>query len=210
MAEMNQNAFTCEMPRSESSTEILENTLHTPTTSTGTDDEAGAPQDVDDSENIRVPFSVAIVGMAMRLPGGVSCEKESWEFLVSKRDGWRKVPDTRYNINAFHDDSKTGAIQTQHVYFLEQDIAQFDTGFFSIGKAEATRLDPQQRLLLEIIWECMENGGQTGWQGKNIGCYVGVFGEDWLELKTKDPQDNDRYYVVGAGDYAISNCISYI
>ena len=55
----------------------------------------------------------------------------------------------------------------------------------------------------------MENGGQTGWQGKNIGCYVGVFGEDWLELKTKDTQDNDRYRVVGAGDYALSNRVSY-
>lgn len=67
---------TCEVPPSESSTEILENALDTPTTSSGTDDEPGAPQDVDDTENTRVPFPVAIVGMAMRLPGGVSCEKE--------------------------------------------------------------------------------------------------------------------------------------
>ena len=98
--------------------------------STGTDHQVGAPQDVDDAEDIRVPFPVAIIGMAMRLPGGVSCEKEFWEFLVNKRDGLCKVPDTRYNIDAFHDPSRTGAIRTQNGYFLEQDIAQFDTGLF--------------------------------------------------------------------------------
>lgn len=81
--------------------------------------------------------------------------------------------------------------------------------FFSTGKAEAAKLDLQQQLLLEVIWECMENGGQTGWQGKNIGCYVGAFGEDWLELRIKDTQDIDRFYTVGAGDYAISNRVSY-
>jgi len=211
MAEIIENALTCGVPLSGKSAEILENALHTPTTSSGTDDETRSPQDVDDIEGTHVPFPVAIVGMAMRLPGGVSCEKEFWDFLVNKRDGLCKVPDTRYNIDAFHDDSgsRAGAIRTQHGYFLEQDIAQFDTGFFGISKAEAAKLDPQQRLLLEIIWECMENGGQTGWRGRNIGCYVGVFGEDWLDLKTKDTQDNDRYRVVGAGDYAISNRISY-
>lgn len=204
-----ENALTCGVPLSGSSTEILENALHTPATSPGTGNETRSPQDVDIIEDARVPFPVAVVGMAMRLPGGVSCEKEFWDFLVNKRDGLCKVPDTRYNIDAFHDDSRTGAIRTQHGYFLEHDIAQFDTGFFGISKAEAAKLDPQQRLLLEIIWECMENGGQTGWRGRNIGCYVGVFGEDWLDLKTKDTQDNDRYRVVGAGDYAISNRISY-
>ena len=35
------------------------------------------------------------------------------------------------------------------------------------------------------------------------------FEEDWLELKTKDAQDIDRCYVVGASDYAISHRVSY-
>lgn len=66
---MDQDVFTCEM-LSESSMEILENT---PTTSTGD------PQDVDGTEDIRVPFPVAIVGMAIRLPGGVSCDRGFWD-----------------------------------------------------------------------------------------------------------------------------------
>lgn len=176
----------------------------------GIGDEKPQPcQDDMDTEDILVPFPIAIVGMAMRLPGGVSCEKEFWDFLINKRDGLCKVPDTRYNIDAFYQESRPGAIRTQHGYFLEHDIRHFDPEFFGLSKVEAAKLDPQQRMLLEITWECMENGGQVGWRGKNIGCYVGVFGEDWLDLKIRDPQDHDRYRVVGAGPYALSNRVSY-
>ncbi|EAW16387.1 putative polyketide synthase [Aspergillus fischeri NRRL 181] len=163
----------------------------------------------DDSDIAPVPFPIAIVGMSMRLPGGVNCEKEFWDFLINKRDGLCRVPDNRYNIDAFYKESTSGAIRTQHGYFLQQDIAHFDASFFGMSKVEAARLDPQQRMLMEIVWECMENGGQTQWRGKNIGCYVGVFGEDWLDLLSKDTQANDRYRVIGAGDFALSNRISY-
>ncbi|KAF7113795.1 hypothetical protein CNMCM5793_004850 [Aspergillus hiratsukae] len=164
----------------------------------------------EDEEIALVPFPVAIVGMAMRLPGGVNCEKEFWDFLLDKKDGHCKVPESRYNIDAFyHKDSIPGSIRTQHGYFLQQDIAHFDAGFFGISKIEAAKLDPQQRMLLEIVWECMENGGQTEWRGSDIGCYVGVFGEDWLDLCSRDPQAIDRYRVVSAGDFALANRVSY-
>ena len=65
-------------------------------------------------------------------------------------------------------------------------LQHLDASFFSMNKTELEKLDPQQRLLLEVVWECMENGGQVGWRGKKIGCYVGVFGEDWLDMAAKD------------------------
>ncbi|KAL4871863.1 thiolase-like protein [Aspergillus spectabilis] len=125
---------------------------------------------------------IAIVGMAMRLPGGVRTEKAFWDMIVEKRDGG---------------------------YFLQEDPAEFDAGFFGISNYEAARLDPQQRLLLEVVWECMEGAGQKDWQGKNIGCYVGVFGEDWLDMSSKDTQQVDRFHVLGTGNFALSNRISY-
>ncbi|GAB1201010.1 hypothetical protein APSETT444_010394 [Aspergillus pseudonomiae] len=163
-------------------------------------------------DNVRedlVPFPIAIVGMGMRLPGGVSSGTEFWNFLVNKRDGLCRVPETRYNVDAFYDEAREGAVRTKHGYFLEQDIVQLDIGFFEISKPEAEKLDPQQRLLLEVVWECMENAGQTNWQGTNIGCFVGVFGEDWLDLLSKDTQQHDRYRVMSAGDFALSNRVSY-
>ena len=74
---------------------------------------------------------------------------------------------------------------------------------------DASKLDPQQRLLLEVVWECMENAGQTDWQGKNIGCYVGTFGEDWLEKTYKDPQTRMEGKTVAYMDFAIANRISH-
>lgn len=206
MGEFISDALTQEVPLNQSSNETPGNVV-----ASNFETDEGTPPHPDDADtdDTHVPFPIAIVGMAMRLPGGVSCEKEFWDFLINKRDGMCKVPDTRYNIDAFHEDSRPGAIRTQNGYFLEHDIRRFDPEFFGISKIEAVKLDPQQRMLLEVTWECMENGGQTGWRGKNIGCYVGVFGEDWLDVKIRDPQDHDRYRVVGAGPYALSNRVSY-
>ncbi|KAJ6131201.1 hypothetical protein N7523_001661 [Penicillium sp. IBT 18751x] len=156
-----------------------------------------------------VPFPIAIVGMAMRLPAGVNTAEKFWEMLINKHDGHCKVPETRYNVDAFYSSSNPGTVKTRHGYYLQDNISHIDGSFFSMSKLEAAKLDPQQRLLLEVVYECMENGGQTNWRGRNIGCFVGVFGEDWLEMSSKDVQHMDRYHVVSAGDFALSNRVSY-
>jgi acyl transferase domain-containing protein len=127
---------------------------------------------------------IAIVGMALRLPGGIKSSSDLWDMLINKRDGRSTIPNTRYNVEAFHNSSpnKPGSVSMQHGYFLQDDLEYLDAAFFSMNKAEVAKLDPQQRLLLEVVWECMESGGQRNWRGKDIGCYVGVFGEDWLDL----------------------------
>ncbi|PGH00300.1 hypothetical protein AJ80_09194 [Polytolypa hystricis UAMH7299] len=156
------------------------------------------------------PPAIAIVGMAMRLPGSVKTSEQFWDMLVNKQDGRCRVPSDRYNIDAFYSATqKPGTVNTEYGYFLRDSIDALDAGFFSMNKIEIAKLDPQQRLLLEVVWECMENGGQTGWRGKDIGCYVGVFGEDWLNLSNKDPQLLDMYHVNGTGDFAVANRVSY-
>ncbi|KAK2758837.1 Type I Iterative PKS [Arachnomyces sp. PD_36] len=154
------------------------------------------------------PPPIAIVGMAMRLPGGVSSAEDLWELLIEKKDGHCPVPDSRYSINAYDGPPGSRSKGPESGYFLREDPAYFDTEFFSINEMEAAKLDPQQRLLLEVVWECMENGGQTSWRGKDIGCYVGVFAEDWLEMMTKDVVHTDRHNVP-ARDFALSNRVSY-
>lgn len=78
-----------------------------------------------------------------------------------------------------------------------------------MSRSEISQLDPQQKLLLEVVYECMESAGQSNWRGSKVGCYVGVFGEDWLDLCNKDTQSFDMYRISGTGDFAISNRISY-
>ncbi|OJZ83134.1 hypothetical protein ASPFODRAFT_142034 [Aspergillus luchuensis CBS 106.47] len=149
---------------------------------------------------------IAIVGMGMRLPGNVNNAGEFWDMLVSGKSGHGPVPQSRYNADAFFDPS-TGPMTG---YFLQEDPSYFDAGAFSIPAKDARLMDPQQRLLLEVVSECLEDAGETGWRGRQIGCYVGVFGEDWLELSLKglDPRP-DRHHALTTGGFALSNRISY-
>ncbi|KAL2844526.1 hypothetical protein BJY01DRAFT_248143 [Aspergillus pseudoustus] len=152
---------------------------------------------------------IAIVGMALRLPGGVKSPDELWKFLIEKRNGVCEVPGTRYTVDSFYSETQARSVKTRHDYYLQEDPACFDAPFFSINSHEAGRMDPQQRQLLEVLWECLESAGETNWRGKNIGCYVGVYGEDWLDLASKDPQHTDRYHILGTGQFALSNRLSY-
>jgi len=74
---------------------------------------------------------------------------------------------------------------------------------------EVGRSDPQQRLMLEVVRECMEDAGETNWRGKRIGCYMGNFGEDWLEMISKESQQYGLYRSTGCGDFMLPNRISY-
>ncbi|KAI9774066.1 MAG: Type I Iterative PKS [Geoglossum simile] len=157
------------------------------------------------------PIPIAICGMAMRLPGGISTAESFWDFLINKKDARIQIPEDRYSIDGFYSPTpRPGMVLMNHGYFLDHlDLQHMDAAFFSMSKAEVERLDPQQRLLLEVVWECLENAGETGWRGKNIGCFIGSFGEDWLDLHAKDTQDFGMYRITGSGDFVLANRISY-
>ena len=154
---------------------------------------------------------LAICGMAMRLPGGVSMEADFWRLLVDKKDACSRVPADRYNIDAFQSNiNKSGTIQTTRGYFLDHlDLAHFDASGFSMTRSELEKLDPQHRLLLELTRECLENAGETGWRGKDIGCYIGTFGEDWLQIQSRDTLESTSSRIAGYGDYLLANRVSY-
>lgn len=163
------------------------------------------------SSHQRRPSEIAIVGMGMRLPGNVRTAEQFWDLLVSKRDCSSDIPPSRYNIDAFYDPEKPQSVRTRRGYFLDDNsFNKADDAFFSkMAGFSMDELDPQQRLLMEVVWECMENAGQTEWQGSNIGCYVGVFGEDWHELTAKETQSIPRVHAFANGGFTLSNRVSY-
>lgn len=170
---------------------------------------AGVPVNGDASGGA---MPIAICGMALRLPGGLTTPQELWEFLLAKGDARSRVPQSRYNLSTFYSPTgKPGTVSTEHGYFLDDsvDLGALDTSFFTMPRTEVERADPQQRLLLEVARECFEDAGVTNWRGKTIGCYVGNFGEDWLEMFTKETQQWGMHRVVGTGDFVLSNRISY-
>jgi acyl transferase domain-containing protein len=166
--------------------------------------------DIGDGES-RNPYPIAICGMALRLPGGLSTPQELWDFLLAKRDGQTRVPESRYNVSAYLSGSKkTGTVESQFGYFLDHvDLRRLDASFFSMTRTELEKADPQQRQLLEVTRECFESAGETDYRGKNIGSYVGSFGEDWLEMFAQDQQQHGVYRVSGSGDFVLSNRLSY-
>lgn len=84
-----------------------------------------------------------------------------------------------------------------------------DKSFCSMTKQEVEALEPQQRLLLEVVYETFQSAGEKEFRGQNIGCYVGTFEGDWLEIDGKDPQTAHSYRLTGYGDYMAANRISY-
>ncbi|KAI1173654.1 hypothetical protein F4777DRAFT_589726 [Nemania sp. FL0916] len=155
---------------------------------------------------------IAICGMACRLPGGIDSPNELWDFLLSKGDARTLVPESRFNISGYYSDSKKpGTTRTQYGYFLDEstDLGALDTSFFPMARKELENLDPQQRLLLEVTRECIDDAGVVECKGKNIGVYIGSFGNDWYDLALADHQKSDLYQVSTGHDFALSNRISY-
>lgn len=156
---------------------------------------------------------IAICGMSVRLPGGLHSPQQLWDFLIAKGDARGPVPKSRYDASAYCSDSempKPGSIKTEYGYFLDDsiDLASIDTSFFSMAKVDVERMDPHQRQMLEVARECLEDAG-ISWKGRPIGCYMGSFGEDWVEMFAKEDQQYGLYRVTGYGDFMLSNRISY-
>jgi acyl transferase domain-containing protein len=154
--------------------------------------------------------AIAICGMALRLPSGIRTPQQLWQFLLEKRDARCRVPDHKYIVSEFYDSTgKPAHVNTEYGYFLDDDVSALDTSFFSMPRTETERMDPQQRMMLEVVRECFEDAGEADWRGKNIGCYMGTLGEDWLEMITRETQNWGQYRLSGYGDFALSNRVSY-
>ena len=156
------------------------------------------------------PGEIAICGLALRLPGGIDSAEAFWDVLVNGRDTRAPIPASRYNPKGFDDSlGHKGAIKTQYGYFLNEDLSTLDTSFFSMTQSELEKTDPQQRQLLEVTRECLENAGEVDYRGKPIGCYIGTFGEDWLQMSAKEAQHSGGYIMTGHGDLMIANRVSF-
>ncbi|KAL4899855.1 hypothetical protein BDW74DRAFT_188874 [Aspergillus multicolor] len=156
------------------------------------------------------PPPIAIVGMAARLPGGVNSIPSMYRFLREKKDGLREVPESRFNIDGFHNDGDVAySMRQQKAYFLDDDISMMDASFFASSEMEAAGSDPRARLLLEVVYECLENAGKTTYRGEKMGCYIGAWGVDWSELTLKDGQQRNPMIGAAAGSFFLSSYIAW-
>jgi len=180
-----------------------------PTTASSPSDHGDRPVEEHDASLI------AICGVGLRLPGGIRTTADYWDLLVHGRDAASAVPASRYNIAGYSDalGSTKGAIRAQRGYFLDEDLTALDTSFFSMTRRQAELCDPQQRQLLEVVKECLDDAGETAerYRGRSVGCYVGTFGDDWLNIGGRESQHQGGHGYVFSGnvDIFLANRVSF-
>ena len=156
---------------------------------------------------------IAIVGSSCRFPGNANSPSKLWELLYHPRDLSKRVPESRYNSEAFYhvNGEFHGATNVDKCYWLEEDHRLFDAGFFNIAPREAEVTDPQQRMLLETVYEAMESAGLTlqDLHGSQTSVYVGTMTADYHDVQLRDPAFFSQYMGTGTSRAIISNRISY-
>lgn len=154
---------------------------------------------------------IAIIGMACRLPGGITSPEAYWQALSEGRDAIGPFPARWDALDVYDPDPQAiGKSVAREGGFLE-DVDRFDPAFFGISPREASAMDPQQRIMLETAWEALERAGvrPDSLTGTKTGVYVGAMGSDYnaqrmaLELL-------DGYQATGNAASVISGRLSYI
>ena len=156
---------------------------------------------------------IAIVGAGCRFAGDSSSPPKLWDLLREPRDLSTKIPDSRFNADAFYhpDGLHHGTSNVRHSYVLSEDHRHFDATFFNIKPSEANSIDPQQRLLLETVYEGLESAGLSiaSLQGSDTAVYVGVMSGDYADMLNRDVDSFPTYHATGTSRAILSNRISY-
>lgn len=131
-----------------------------------------------DSSDQYSPNDIAIVGMALRVPGARNVD----EFWSNLRNGVESIRDlTEEELLAA---GETPA-RIHHPNYVRRtsempDMEMFDADFFGLSPKEAAIMDPQHRHFLECTWEALEDAGRLpdsseGPVGVFAGCGMGSY-----------------------------------
>lgn len=86
---------------------------------------------------------LAVVGIGCRFPGDATNPDKLWDLLASGKSAWSRVPADRWNEEAFlhpNPDDTNGSYNHVGGHFLEQDVSEFDAGFFNVLPGEAASM----------------------------------------------------------------------
>ena len=145
---------------------------------------------------------LAVVGVGVRLPGGIVDLDGYWSALEQGQDMVRPMPERRRA--RFADEWAT----LPHRGGFLDEVLDFDAGFFGISPREARHLDPQHRLLLEVAHEALENAALPPESLTDVrtGLFVGITGQDYRDWQSGD---EDAYWLTGNGHCFAAGRLAY-
>ncbi|MEO1327100.1 MAG: aminotransferase class III-fold pyridoxal phosphate-dependent enzyme [Pseudomonadota bacterium] len=135
--------------------------------------------------------SIAVVGMAGRLPGASDIDA-FWRMIVEGREGI-----THFSPDEL-DPSIDPALRANPNYVpakgLVADAECFDAKFFGISPMEARIMDPQQRLSLEVCWHALEDAAIDAARFDGlIGVYAGSNANRYRKTNLAGTETEARY-----------------
>ncbi len=140
--------------------------------------------------------ALAIVGMAVRLPGSSSPE-ELWENLRNGVDSVQRFDRSELDVPVPGGENDPNFVCARGL--LEPEVYEgLDGGLFGIIPREAEIIDPQQRVFLELCWETMERAGyvpdDAEASGNRVGVYAGCYYDTYLPHHIlSDPERHRRH-----------------
>ncbi|MEU1194328.1 beta-ketoacyl synthase N-terminal-like domain-containing protein [Streptomyces sp. NPDC005859] len=157
---------------------------------------------------------VAIVGMACRLPGGVTSPEELWTLVCGGHDAVTAFPTDRgWDLDGLYhpEPGHPGTTYVKEAGVLHG-AGRFDAGFFGLSEREALGTDPQQRILLELVWEALERAGidPHSVRGTDTGVYAGLMYHDYARGVRTLPEGVDSFLGLGTSGSVLSGRVSYL
>ncbi|HEX2222736.1 MAG TPA: polyketide synthase, partial [Thermoanaerobaculia bacterium] len=126
----------------------------------------------DQEQDIQDFGGIAIVGMAVRVPGASDLETY-----------WRNLSQGVSSVSFFTDEELRDVgvdpdLLRDPSYVrargVPEAVDQFDAGLFGLTPREAETLDPQHRLFLELSWSAFDHAGyDPGTYGGAVGVFAG-------------------------------------
>lgn len=119
---------------------------------------------------------IAIIGISLRTADADNAD-QFWNNIINGLSSIDIIPKERWNIDEYFDTdmTKQGKMYCKYGAFMKNADC-FDSAFFNISPAEASKMDPSHRILIEEIYKSLDDAGYTADDLNDMRCslYTGI------------------------------------